>query len=273
MHEHGKSCAGADEHGLEAHLEQLVDGQHPADDHVGHHMDALGLQLGDLVGHDGLGQTELGDTVHQHAAGSMQGLENGHVIALLGQVAGAGQTGRAGTDHGHLLAVGLRLGGHLVDVLPIPVGHEPLQTADGHRLALHAADALALALALLGAHTAGQGRQGIGGGDDLVGSLEVALGYLMNKLGDAHIDGAALDALGVFAVQAAACLFLGHLFGIAQCNFFEIAGTNLGVLLRHRGLGQSHICHFSFLPYLISALPMASIRQTWSLATSASRSR
>ena len=273
MHKHGQACAGAHEDGLIAHLEQLVDGQNTADDHIGHDLYTLGLQILHLVGNDGLGESELGNAVNQHAACGVQGLENGDLVALLGQIAGAGQAGRAGTDNGHLHAVGGGLLGLGVHVLPVPVGNKALQTADGHRLALNTPDALALALALLGADTAGQSGQGIGGGDDLVGSLEIALGYLMNKLGDAHIDRAALDALGVLAVQAAACLFLGHLFGIAQGNLFEIAGTNLGVLLRHRGLGQSHICHFLFLPYLISALPMASIRQTWSLATSASRSR
>ena len=46
-----------------------------------------------LVGDDGLGQTELGDAVDQHAAGGVQGLKDGDLIALLGQVAGAGQAG------------------------------------------------------------------------------------------------------------------------------------------------------------------------------------
>ena len=47
-----------------------------------------------------------------------------------------------------------------VDVLAVPVGHKALQTADANGLALDAADALALALALLRADTAADGGQG-----------------------------------------------------------------------------------------------------------------
>ncbi len=166
----------------------------------------------------------------------MQRLKNGDLVALLGQIAGAGQTGRAGAHHGHLDAVGGHLLRHGVDVFPIPVGHEPLQTADGHGLALNAPDALTFALGLLGADPAGQGGQGVGGGDDLIGGLEVALAHLGDELGDADIDWAALHALGVLAVQAALGLFHGHLGGVAQGDLFEIPGTDLGVLLRHRSL-------------------------------------
>ena len=45
------------------------------------------LQAVDLLLDDGLGQTELGDAVHQHAAGHMQGLVHGDFIAQLGQIA------------------------------------------------------------------------------------------------------------------------------------------------------------------------------------------
>ena len=273
VHEHGQTRAGTDEHGLVAHLEQLVNGQNPADDHVGHDLDALGFQLPDLVGHDGLGQTELGDAVNQHAAGSVQRFKNGDLIALLGKVAGAGQTGRAGTHHGHLDAVGDGLLGHGVDVLPVPVGNEPLQTADGDAFALDAPDALALALALLRADTAGQGGQGVGGCNDLVSGLEIALMHLGDELGDADVDGAALHALGLLAVQAAACFFHRHFGGIAQRNLLEVVGANLRFLLRHRGLGKGHVSHFALPPYLIRALPMDSMRQTWFSLTSASRSR
>ena len=76
-----------------------------------------------------------------------------------------------------------------------------------------------------------------------------------------------------FVFWISACFFTGHFLGVAQGYFLKVAGTDLGVLLGHRSLGKSHIRHFRFLPYLIRALPIASIRQTWSLATSASRSR
>ena len=131
------------------------------------------LQLLDLVGHNGLGQTEFRNAVYQHATGSVQRLEDGNGVALLGQVAGAGQAGGAGAHHGDLVRRWKRaFSGHGVHVLPVPVGHKPLQAADGHGFALDAPNALALALALLGADPAGQGGQGVGRGDDFIGGLE-----------------------------------------------------------------------------------------------------
>ena len=165
-------------------------------------------------------------------------------------------------DHGYLDAVGGSLLRHGVDVFPVPVGNEPLQTADGHRLTLDAPDALALALGLLGTHTAGKSRQGVGGGDDFVSGLEIPLTNLGDELRDAHVDRAALHALGVLAVQAAASFLNGHFLGIAQGDFLEIPGTNQRFLLGHGNFLQRHISHFPVPPYLMRALPMASMRQT-----------
>ncbi|CDB30446.1 unknown [Firmicutes bacterium CAG:137] len=247
VHKHGKTGAGAYEYGLVAHFKQLVDGQDPADDHVGHDLHALGLQLFDLVGHNGLGQTEFRNAIYQHATGGVQRLEYGNGVALLGKVRGAGETGRTGAHHGDLYAVGRGLLWHGVHMLPVPVRHKPLQAANGHGFALDAPNALAFALALLGADPAGQGGQGVGRGDDFVGGLEVALSDLGDEFGNAHVDGAALHALGLLAAQAAAGLFHGLLGGVAQGHLFKVPGADLGVLLRHGGFSQSHICHCSFL--------------------------
>ena len=127
--EAGQTRAGAEEHGLKAFLgEQLVDGDRAADDGVGHDLNAHLFERGDFARHDRLGQTELGDTVHQHAAGLVEQLVHGDFIAHAGEVARAGQTGRAGTDDGDTVAVGnglldLRVG---VGVGGVPVGDEAL---------------------------------------------------------------------------------------------------------------------------------------------------
>ena len=120
------------------------------------------IEAVDLLLDDGLGQTELGDAVHQHAAGHMQGLVHGDFIAQLGQIACSGQAGRTGTDDGDFVAVGRGNDGSGMDILAVPVGHKALQTADADGLVLDAAGALALALALLRADTAADGRQGRG---------------------------------------------------------------------------------------------------------------
>ena len=250
VHEHRKTCAGADKHSLKAHLKQLVDGQNLADDHVGHDLDALCLQFFDLIGDNSLRQTELRNAVDQNAAGSVQRLKQGHRIALLGKQRRAGQAGRAGADDSDLDAVGLSLFRHGVDVLAIPVGDKALQTPDRDWLALVAADALGFALRLLRTDTAGKGGQRIGIGDDLIGLFEVALGDLMDKFGNMDIDRAALDTVRLLALQAALGLINGHLSGITQRDFLEILIADVRVLLRHRSLGSLHISHDDSLPLL-----------------------
>jgi hypothetical protein len=93
--------------------------------------------------------------------------------------------------------------GIFVDVLAVPVGDKALDAADRNRLALDAAHAPGFTLRLLRAHTAGQGRQSVGGIEDLVGGGEIALRDLGDEFGDADVDRAALDAHRLFAVQAA----------------------------------------------------------------------
>ncbi|CAN4044631.1 Bacterial mobilisation domain-containing protein, partial [Dysosmobacter welbionis] len=112
----------------------------------------------------------------QHAANLVQRLEHGDVIPLPGQIAGTGQARRAGAYHSYLVAVALRHGGSaaLMAVGIVIVRHKPLQTADAHGLTLDAPDALALALVLLGADTAADGGQAVGGGDDAEGLVKLA---------------------------------------------------------------------------------------------------
>ena len=203
------------------------------------------LQPGHLLGHDGLGQTELGDAVHQHAAHLVEGLKYSDVVSLPGQVAGAGQSRGAGAHHSHLVAVALRHDGSaaLVAVGVVVVGHEPLQAADAHRLTFDATDALALALVLLGADTAADGGQAVGGGDDAEGLVKLALRHLGDELGDMYVHGAAVHALGVLAVQAPLGLVDGHFLGVAQSHLVEVLIADVGVLGGHGILLQRHIGH------------------------------
>ena len=123
------------------------------------------------------------------------------------------------------------------------VGHKALETADGNALALFAADAFAFALLLLGADTAADRREGVGGGEDVVGGVKIALDNLGDELGDADRNRAAGAAEGVFAVQAAVCLGNGLLFGIAQGDLIKVFCTDDGILLGHGVLFQTHISH------------------------------
>ena len=130
----------------------------------------------------------------------MEGFKHGNRITQLGQVGGGSHAGRAGTNHGHLDAVGFHLFGHGVDVFPIPVSHEPLKSADGYGLTLDTTDAPGFALGFLGADPAGKGGQSVGGGDDLISGLEVTFLHLGNELGNPDIDGAAFHTLGILTL-------------------------------------------------------------------------
>ena len=173
----------------------------------------------------------------------MQSLEHGDLIAQLGQVAGAGQAGRAGTDDGHLVTVGSGLLGGLGGVGIVPVGHKALQTADGHGLALHAPDAVLFALVLLGADAAADGGQRGGLVDDLIGGFKVALSHLGDEIGDVDLDGASVFAGHLGAAQAAGGLFHGHLLGVAQGYLAEILIPHVGLLSGHGVAGHLHIGH------------------------------
>ena len=87
----------------------------------------------------------------------------------------------------------------------------------------------------------------VGLGDDLVSSLEIAFLNLGDELGDANVNGAALNTLGVLALQAAARFLDGHFSGVTQSNFLEVAGTYHGILLGHGSLNQRVISHYSIL--------------------------
>ncbi len=248
-HEPGQAGAGGDVDGLKAVLaHELVDGQHLADDHVGLDVHAQSAQAVDLGLDDVLGQTELGDAVHEDAACHVQRLKDGDLVAQLGQVSGGGQAGGACTDDRHLVAVGGRRGDGGMYVFPVPVGHEALQAADAHRLTLDAADTLALALVFLGADAAADGGQGTGSGQYLIGSLKVALGHLCDETGDVDVHGAAGTAGMVLALEAALCLIDGHVGGVAQSNFLEVLVADVGLLAGHGALFGVHIGHVTRPP-------------------------
>ena len=79
-----------------------------------------------------LGHAVGGHAVAQHAAGLRFGLEDGDLVALLGQVERRGQSAGAGANDGHL---GVELGFNravvrLRMVVVVPVDHEALDGAD-----------------------------------------------------------------------------------------------------------------------------------------------
>ena len=239
-----QTSAGADEHGLIPVGEKLIHGLGLADDGVVDDLDAHGLEVVYLGRDYLLRQTELRDTVDQNTAGLMERLVHRDVIAHSSEVARTAQARRAGADDRDAVPVGgWRLHGGLDALVHMVVGNKTLQTADGHTLALDAAHALGFALLLLRADTAGNGGEGVGGGDDIIRRVKIALGDLGDELRDAHGDGAAGAARGLLAVEAAARLGDGRLGGIAQRDLVKVAGADNGVLLGHGVLEQTLVIY------------------------------
>ena len=239
VEELGQAGAGRHVDGVEALLEQLLGRGHVAYDGVVLKLDAHVLQAVDLALDDRLGQTELGDAVDQHAAAGEECLEDGDVKAVAGELAGAGDAGRAGADDGDLLAV---LGSHLGRGGELgAVAQEALELADGHGLGLLATDAPALALVLLRADAAADGGKHGVLADGIESAAEVLRADLLDKVGDVDVDGAALDTERLLAVEAALGLGQRHLLGEALVDGAEVAGALGSRLLVIGGAGRLHI--------------------------------
>ena len=168
----------------------------------------------------------------------MKGLKNGHLISQLCQVARTGQPGGTGPHHSHLFSVWRRFFDLILAVGHIPVGHEPLQTADRNRLALYAPDAEFLALALLGTDPAADRGQGTGLLNLMIGLFKPALRNQLDKLRYLHIDRTAAHTGAVLATKTPAGLLHRHFLGISGGDLLEILIPDIGVLFRHLHLFQ-----------------------------------
>ena len=106
VHELGQAGTGAHEDGFEAFVvHQGVDGDGTAHDDVGLDLDAERADGVDLVAQDLVfRKAEFGDAVFKHAAGFVERLEDGDVVAPLRQIARARQTCRAAADDSNLFA-------------------------------------------------------------------------------------------------------------------------------------------------------------------------
>ena len=191
----------------------------------------------------------------------MQCLENGNFVTHTSQIACTGQTGRACTNDGNLVTVGLRLYCLFRAVFARVVGYKALQTADCYSLALDAAYAVALALAFLRADTAADSGQS-GGLLDLGSRLEeLALSNQSDELRNLNLYRTAGHAGLVLAVQAALCFLDRHFSGVAERYLFKVLIADVRCLLGHRALLRIHIRH-DYLTSFLNRLQCSSRRST-----------
>ena len=119
-------------------------------------------------------------------------------------------------------------------LLPRPVGDKPFEVPDGHGRALHAADALDLALRLLRADAAGHRRERVVAEEAFRGGGKVAFRDEADEAGDVHHDRAAFHASGLLALDAALGLDHGDLLGESEIHLLEVAVAIGCILLGHR---------------------------------------
>ena len=232
-----QACAGRDIHSVKAFFfHQLINGKGASDDGIGLDVHAHLFQPFNFVLHDFFGQTELGNAVHQHAAGCMQDFKDGYVIAFLRQHAGTGQAGGSGTYNGNLFAVfsgNFRRIHFVQSVFPCIIRNKALQAPNCYRFAFDTQHAAAFTLFFLRADTAADSRQAAFFFNDFNGGSKVPFGNRMDKFRNVNINRAAFYATGLGTVQAAFGFFNGSGFIIAQRHFFKIATANLSRLFRH----------------------------------------
>jgi hypothetical protein len=168
---------------------------------------AIDQQLG-AAGHHLLLELEVGDAVDEQTTDAVVAVVDMDLVALAAQLLRRGEAGRAGADDANggreLLARARRL-----DPAAVPggVGDELLDRADGDgAVARLLDDAVALAEAILGADAAADLREVVGGGGDLIGLLEPALGGELQPVRDVVVDRAMDLAEGHAALRAAARL-------------------------------------------------------------------
>ena len=156
-------AANGNVEGLEALRAQLVERHIATDLHAIAELGAHQANDLDLCLDNVLLQLKAGNAVGEHAARALVLLEHDGLVALLGQIEGTGQTGRAGTDNGDLLveAASARRRHHGRDIagrgIKIALGDKLLDLVDGHGGVHTAAGAGILAAAV--AHTAADSGQ------------------------------------------------------------------------------------------------------------------
>ena len=238
---------------VEALGEEIVDRLQPSDGRVGHDLHADFLQVLHLGIDDALGEAELGDPVDQHAARFVQGLEDGHIVAHLDEIAGDREPRGAGPDDGDALS---RRGRQSRDLdrarVSLVIGDEALQAPDGDGVPLLAEDAELFALVLLGADPAADGGQAVRLLDLPGGLDEVPVGDQLDKGGDVDVHGASRHAAGLLALDAAPGFQHGRLRRVPRRDLVEIGDPCLGVLLRHALPGDPLLLFFLFGLFLFS---------------------
>jgi hypothetical protein len=162
-------------------------------------------------------------------------LEHRHVVAVLNQLIGAGDSARAGTDDGDAKAIG-RCDNRLnCAVRESVVVDKALNCADSHRVALAVQETRAFAEPFLRADARADLRQVAGGGRKCGGGEKLALGRERHQLWNPVVQRTALHAHRARALNATTGLRLDGGGVKHTVDFAKIPDAFLGRAFGRRG--------------------------------------
>jgi len=252
VHETRQTGTGADEDGLVAFGLKIIHAEGLTDNRILAELNAHGFEAIYLAIDDGVGQTELRNTIFEYAAYLVESLEDGDAVAVLGHITGESEAGRAGADHGDAWFSIVQRCLWLFSIVLGIVGDEALEVTDSHRFAIHLeVDTLCLALFLLRANTSADSRQAAAETDDFRCTGDIVFLDMLNERGNVDVDRTTLYTTRVGTVEAAVGLGESHLrretlvyllmqFGgtIGRGEFGHEATLNCHALLGFDGLAQ-----------------------------------
>src|SRR5688572_16539138 len=203
----------------------------------------LDAALGQLLGpaqHDRLFQLEVRDAIDHQSADAVVAVINRHLVALAAQELGGGEARRPGADNAdRFSALARRLDRLHPAHLERGVGDVTLDLADGDGAVAGLLDhAIAFAQPVLRADAAADLREGVGGGGDLVGLLQPALGGQLQPVGDVVVERAMDLAERHAALRAAAGLGRRRSRAEPLIDLLEVLTPQPGLALVRHGLGE-----------------------------------
>ncbi len=171
----------------------------------------------------------------------MKRLKDAHPVPHLGQLGGAGEARRTGTDDGHPFGppAGDRGNGEQV-VLHLEIGYEPLELPDRHGGQLLAEDADLLALGLLRADPPADRREVVRFADFVDRAHVIFLQHQLDKRADVYADRAAGRAEGFFAFKAARGFHRRALDIESLRHLVEVVRPLHRILLKRELAGELH---------------------------------
>ena len=228
--------AGSHKYSIKAQLiHQLIYGIKPAYNAVHfngntHLLEVFHFALNNLV----LWQTEFRNAIGKHTTSHMQGLKNGYLVSLTGQITGTSQSSRTSTYHGHLLGIRCKLDWlDFLILVQLIISYKALQTANSYGLTLMGQYTVLFTLVFLWAYPTTYCRQGAGLLDNVNGTVIIPFLDFADKGRNIDIYRTAGPALRIFTCQTAIRLSYSGFLIIAQSNLLKITGTDLRVLLWH----------------------------------------